>query len=168
MRVAYADPPYIGLAGYYPEKEEVDHAKLVNSLSENYDCWALSLHTPSLQEILSYCPRDVRVGAWVKPFCSFKPGVGQAYAWEPVIFRGIRKRTRKQETIRDWVSVNITLKKGLVGAKPMAFCFWLFDFMNLKLDDELHDLYPGTGIVSESWELWKHRLGRQQDLIQYS
>jgi len=29
MKVAYADPPYIGLANYYPEKTEVDHLELV-------------------------------------------------------------------------------------------------------------------------------------------
>lgn len=29
MRFAYADPPYIGCASLYPEKEEVDHERLL-------------------------------------------------------------------------------------------------------------------------------------------
>jgi hypothetical protein len=85
--------------------------------------------------------------AWVKPFAIFKPGVGVAYAWEPVIVRGGRKRTRRQPTVRDWVSVNITLRKGLVGAKPLAFCQWLLDVLNVEVGDTLDDLYPGTGIM---------------------
>jgi len=41
MRLAYADPPYPGLAHYYPEKREADHPQLVSRLAA-YDGWALS------------------------------------------------------------------------------------------------------------------------------
>ncbi|KKM95084.1 hypothetical protein LCGC14_1191850 [marine sediment metagenome] len=150
MKVAYADPPYIGQAKRYPEKQEVDHTKLIKHLN-TYDAWALSASSPSLKIILPMCPDDVRIAAWVKPFCSFKPNVNPAYAWEPIIFRGARKRSRDIPTVRDWVSVNITLKKGLVGAKPKEFCFWLFNLLGLNKDDTLDDLYPGTGIVSQCW-----------------
>jgi hypothetical protein len=152
MKIAYADPPYIGCANLYPEKTEVDHAQLVQKLVDEYpDGWALSLHTPSLKYILSLCPNDVRVMAWVKPFASFKPGVGVAYAWEPIIVRGGRRRTREQDTVRDWVSVNITMKKGLVGAKPEKFAYWLFDVFNMQKGDEFHDIFPGTGIMTRCW-----------------
>lgn len=154
MRFAYADPPYIGQARKHyssdPKCAEVDHRELVEQLCDEYpDGWALSLSSPSLQQILSYCPLDVRVMAWVKPFAIFKPNVGLAYAWEPVILRGGRKITRHQPTVRDWVSANITLKKGLCGTKPEAFCYWLFKVLNIQTGDTLDDLYPGTGIVTE-------------------
>jgi hypothetical protein len=153
LKFAYADPPYVGCAKKYPEKTEVDHAVLIGRLTEEYpDGWALSLHVPSLPYILSLCPKDVRVMAWVKPFAIFKPGVGVAYAWEPVIVHGGRRRTRNQKTIRDWVSANVTLKKGLVGAKPAAFAFWLCEIFNGQTGDILDDLYPGTGIVGECWK----------------
>lgn len=43
MVFAYADPPYPGKASLYPEKTEVDHASLLQLLTENYpDGWALS------------------------------------------------------------------------------------------------------------------------------
>lgn len=158
MKVAYADPPYIGQAHRYPEKQEVDHAELIARLEAEFpDGWALSLSSPTLKYILGLCPDDVRVMAWVKPFCVFKPNVGIAYAWEPVIFRGGRKRTRQQPTVRDWVSANITLKKGLVGAKPEAFAYWLIDVFNLQPGDELVDVFPGTGIVTRCWEEFQER-----------
>ena len=156
MRVAYADPPYIGQANKYPEKQEVDHKELIDMLCRNYDCWALSASSPSLQYILSLCPTDVRIGAWVKPFCIFKPNVNPAYAWEPVIFRGERKkRSRQESTVRDWVSASITLKKGIVGAKPQEFCGWLFELLGMNTKDTFDDLYPGTGIVTKCWNTWR-------------
>lgn len=154
MKVAYADPPYIGQAKKLYNSEEVDHEQLIHEL-EVYDMWALSCSTPSLRIILPMCPDDVRIAAWVKPFCSFKPNVNPAYAWEPVIFWHPRARGRDVPTVRDWVSANITLQKGLVGAKPPSFCYWLFELLGLKPEDEFHDLYPGTGIVTKCWQEWK-------------
>src|SRR5438105_1916708 len=63
VRLAYADPPYIGVAHRYPEKREVDHAALLSDLA-TYDGWALSASSPSLREILPMCPEGTRAGAW--------------------------------------------------------------------------------------------------------
>jgi len=152
MKIAYADPPYMGCSGYYPEHEEVDHKKLILEL-EGYDAWALSCHSPSLRIILPMCPDGVRIAAWIKPFCSFKPNVNPAYAWEAVLFRPL-PRAREIQTVRDWVSANITMKKKLVGAKPTGFCYWLFELLGARADDEFHDLFPGTGIVTKCWQSW--------------
>ena len=159
MRFAYADPPYIGCAHFYPEKTEVDHAELIARLCQEFpDGWALSCHTPSLRQLLPLCPEDVRVMAWVKPFAAFKPNVNPAYAWEPVLVRGGRKRTREQETVRDWISAPITLQRGLVGVKPDAFAYWLFDVLGMEREDEFIDLFPGTGAVTRAWLKWRGRL----------
>jgi hypothetical protein len=153
VKIAYADPPYIGQSMKHYGREEVDHRALIEKLvSEFPEGWALSCSSPSLQEILALCPVGVRVASWVKPFCSFKPGVNPAYAWEPVVFMGGRKRERKEPTVRDWVATNITFKKGLSGAKPLEFCCWLFDLMGMKKGDELIDLFPGTGAVTRAWK----------------
>lgn len=160
MKFAYADPPYLGVAGYYkhlhPDALDYDrvetHAALIERLCGEFaDGWALSLHSPSLRTILPLCPPDVRVMAWTKPFASFKPGVNPAYAWEPVIVRGGRKRNRDVPTVRDWCAVNITLQRGLTGAKPKAFCFWIFEVLGMLPSDEFCDLFPGSGAVSEAW-----------------
>lgn len=156
MKFAYADPPYIGCGHLYPENAEVNHAHLLDRLISEYpDGWALSCSSPSLEKLIGILSRGgfhlnegaYRIMPWVKPFAVFKPNVGIAYAWEPVIVMGGRKRTRKQPTIRDWHSANITLKKNMVGAKPESFCEWICDVLNVHPGDELDDLYPGTGIM---------------------
>lgn len=169
MRFAYADPPYIGQArkhySHDPRCAEVDHAELVARLCRDYpDGWALSCSSPSLRIILPLCPDDVRIAAWVKPFCAFKRGVRPAYAWEPVIFRGGRNRNHppppkggKATTPKDFVSANITLRKGLVGAKPENEGLWLVDLLGMEPTDTLDDLYPGTGIVTRVVDAWREQ-----------
>jgi hypothetical protein len=176
VKAAYADPPYFGLSVQFyghlhPEAAEYDkletHAALIERLNRDYDAWAMSLHSPSLKDILPLCPRDCRVAAWVKPFASFKPGVNPGYAWEPVIFRGARaKRARTEPTVRDFCSCNITLRKGLGGAKPAEFCRWVFELLGLQAGDTLDDLFPGTGVVGREWEKYRAALSREpQELV---
>lgn len=164
MKFAYADPPYIGQAKRLYDCEEIDHEELIQRLN-TFDAWALSCSSPSLKLILPLCPDDVRIMVWVKPFCSYKPNVNPAYAWEPIIGRGFRKRERYEDTVRDWVSCNITLKKGLAGAKPEGFCFWLFDVFGLLPDDEFYDLFIGTGAVTNAWEKYKKDAQEQLKLV---
>jgi hypothetical protein len=134
LRAAYADPPYLGCgvkhygtrhdqAAEYDNPEA--HRRLIERLCDEFDCWALSLHEPSLRTLLAMCPDDVRVGSWVKPFAAFKANVTRAWTWEPVIFRFARDRTREQPTWRDHVSAPIAMRKGFPGAKPEAFSFWV-------------------------------------------
>jgi hypothetical protein len=171
MKFAYADPPYFGCGTkHYGDLHESaadydrpeTHRALVERLCDEFaDGWALSLSAPTLRVILPMCPDDVRVGAWTKPFASFKPGVNPAYAWEPVIFRGGRKRTRDEATVRDFCAVNIAMKKGFPGAKPEGFCFWVFDLLGARSGDEMHDLFPGSGAVGRAWEKYQARLAQR-------
>jgi hypothetical protein len=113
----------------------VDHAELVTMLVRDFaDGWALSTGSNNLHAVLPLCPPDVRVMAWV-----------------PVIVRGGRKLGRDIDTRRDWVSANILLKKGCAGAKPPAFCDWLFGVLGATPGDDLVDLYPGSGAVGQRW-----------------
>lgn len=102
--------------------------------------------------------------SWVKPFCAFKRNVSVAYAWEPVLVRAARKPTVRQRVVmRDFISESITMKKGLVGAKPPKVILWAFEMVGLEIGDELVDLYPGTGIVTETWKQWRIDHGRPED-----
>ena len=167
MRFAYADPPYLGCGKLYPEHaRSLDwdvlktHENLIDRLDDEFpDGWAMSLSSPTLKHLLPLCPEDARVMAWVKPFAIFKPNVTVAYAWEPVIVRGGRKRPKSSDTVRDWISAEITLKKGLTGAKPDRFSFWLFEVLGMERADEFVDLFPGTGGVTRAWNQWQ-RQGR--------
>lgn len=173
MIFAYADPPYVGQAkrhyGNQPDYAgEVDHKELIEQLVDCFpDGWALSLQVNSLRQILNLCPDDVRVGAWVKPFCFWKPGFTATYAWEPVIWRGGRPRRRDRKSTRDWVSCNIygTTKAeratgSIKGVKPEGFCFWLFSVLGMDPTDTLVDLYPGSGAVMQAWKKWKRQTCR--------
>ena len=52
--------------------------------------------------------------------------------------------------MRDWVAAGITLRRGLTGAKPEAFVAWLFDLLGVQGNDEVTDLFPGTGVVGRT------------------
>lgn len=154
----YADPPYLGCAlklyGDPTYDDPAAHGALMERMDAEADAWALSLHEPSLRTILAMAPDGVRVGAWVKPFASFKPGVDPAYTWEPIVYRTARAWSRKQQTCRDHVSHPIQLRAGLTGAKPEGFWFWLFEVLGAAPGDEFVDMFPGTGGGSSAWEAW--------------
>lgn len=165
MRIAYADPPYPGCAHLYKDHPdyagEVDHDDLLTDLVATYDGWCLHTSSVALAEVLALAEKheihDVRIMAWVKPFAAFKANVSVAYAWEPVLVKAARKPEVKEGmTYRDFLSEPITLQRGLVGAKPARVCHWLFEVMGADPEeDELDDLFPGTGAVTRAWESWK-------------
>jgi hypothetical protein len=160
VRFAYADPPYLGCAqSLYDDRTYDDpaaHRLLVQRLCAEYpQGWAMSCSSPSLKTILPMCPTDCRIGAWVKPFASFKPNVNPAYAWEPVIFRGGRSRDRTEDTVRDWHSEEITLRRGLPGAKPPGFAQWIVQLLgaDVRKGDTIDDLFPGSGAMLGVWRV---------------
>ncbi len=63
MRLAYADPVYLGMARRYPEHPQshvwddpASHAQLMAELDATYDGWALSASSTSLQVLLPLAP----------------------------------------------------------------------------------------------------------------
>lgn len=155
MKVAYADPPYPGMGHLY-DGREVNHALLLAHLDDDFDAWAYSCASKDLREIMPIAP-PCRVAAWVKPFAAFKKGVCPAYAWEPVLFKPGRAHDALYE--RDYVEASITLQRGFTGAKPSRFCYWLFQILGCESTDEFHDLFPGSGAVSEAWDAWSRQGG---------
>jgi hypothetical protein len=159
LRFAYADPPYLGCAAKLYgdptyDDPEVHHALIVRLGIEYPDGWALSCSSPSLHTLLPMCPPDVRVAALVKPFAVFKPGVNPAYAWEPVLWRGGRtKRSRTLDTVRDWHSEVITLRRGTPGAKPPGFAAWIIGLLgaDVRQGDTITDLFHGSGAMLGVW-----------------
>jgi hypothetical protein len=146
MRFAYADPPYFGKCGKFYGHNHPDgrcwddlltHKLLIGRLAGEYpDGWALSCSSPDLRELLPLCPPDIRVAAWVKPFCAFKKGVRPAYAWEPLLFTGGRNANHpppekggEQTTPKDYVAAlgsgrwelyrnGGLLRRGRLGGEP--------------------------------------------------
>lgn len=161
MRFAYADPPYLGCCDKYDHfhgetgrcwDDLETHEVLIDQLCAEFDGWALSCHEPSLHLLRAMCPKGTRTGVWLKTFASFKPNVNPGYCWEPVLWYGHRDHDRYDATIRDFLIAPITLQKGLTGAKPRKFAFWIFDLLNADRGDELVDYFPGTGIIGDCWD----------------
>jgi hypothetical protein len=145
MHLAYADPPYPGLARKYYRHEdnyagEVDHRCLLEHLT-TFDGWALSTSSEALRDVLPMCPNGVLVRPWVKP--------NHIAKWEPVVFRPARP---SWEHVGDYLCAQPARHGGdLIGRKPIAFCAWLFGLLGASPYDTFDDLFPGTGIVSSAW-----------------
>lgn len=163
---------------------EVDHAELIARLEADYDGWLLHTSTTALLTViaplvapLQLAGVPVRLMHWRKPFAAFKRNVPVAYTWEPVLVKACRKPIvsphveRKFRLVsRDWLEVDaadcspqeldairesITMQRGLTGAKPEKVCHWAFHVLGMLPDDELHDIFPGSGAVTRAWESWK-------------
>jgi hypothetical protein len=155
MRMAFADPPYVGLARkYYADQPnyrgEVDHAELIASLkASGYDGWALCASARSLRALLPLCPETVRVASWSKPHGACPATRGIHNVWEAVI---VQPGRALPPGVRDHLSALPARGGGeLPGRKPLAFCGWLFDLLGMQPGDELVDLFPGSGVVGRAW-----------------
>jgi hypothetical protein len=152
-RLAYADPPYPGLAKrYYGDQPtyagEVDHVELVSSLQE-FDGWALSTSARAVRQILPLCPLGALLCPWVKPNPAPSTTRGPHNRWEALIVVPAR---RLRPGFPDWLLAQPARFGGdLPGRKPIAFVTWLFRLLGARRGDSLTDLFPGTGIVGKAW-----------------
>lgn len=164
MLLAYADPPYPGNAARYYGRHpafagEVDHAALLSMLA-TYG-WALSTSARALPRVLAECVAQdltVRVAAWIRgPRAHATAHV--VNAWEPVVFAGGRHLAAGVPDVLLGVvpRARPTLPSSVVGMKPPRFAEWVFRLLGARLGDELMDLYPGSGIVGRTWELYQGR-----------
>lgn len=173
-RIAYADPPYPGKASLYRDHPdyagEVDHRELIRQLCR-YDGWALSTSAAALPMVLSECVAQglttVRVAAWAK-------GRGRPHAfarvlnaWEPVVWIPARRvasaggRDGLLQVEDALIGVasrrRATLPAAVIGMKPPAFCYWLFDLLAAVPGDSFDDLFPGSGMVGWCWREYVSR-----------
>jgi len=157
VKIAYADPPYFGYGHLYNDTDiasarEYDDIeawkRLIFDLSMNYDGWAVSMTSGNLHDLLPLFPKEARIASWVKPFAAFKRNVRIAYTWEPVVFWPARDSSKLGAQVgRDHLAEPITMRRGLTGAKPEAFCSWVLDLMGWVPGDRFTDLFPGTGVM---------------------
>lgn len=169
LRLAYADPPYPGKSRLYRDHPdyagEVDHPALIRRLAESFDGWALSTSAEALPLVLGLVTaterRPVFVAPWVKPRPAPHPTARVLNRWEPLIVCPARDlprppRTRPAVDVLERVASRRrpTRPGAVVGMKPPAFCVWLFELLGARPGDELHDLFPGSGMVAWSWVRW--------------
>jgi hypothetical protein len=166
LRLAYADPPYLGLARRYYGREasfagEVDHSELVSRLA-TYDGWALSCSSrsvPAIGALLVAADVEARLAVWTRrpaPHAHAR----LITAWEGVFYSPARRvlpgRVRQVVDVLTGVEgrPRPTLPGSVIGMKPPAFCVWLFGLLGAMPGDRLDDLFPGSGIVGRTWASW--------------
>lgn len=175
MKFAYADPPYLGRGEYYtahhPEAmiwdDPATHKALIDRLQAEYpNGWVMSLSEQSLRVILPMCPEGARVCAWItdRPRFAGKP-VPVRRHFEPVILMGGRDYDNTGNRTGDFVFTaqeptnepryrmvkeDIRAGKTFLGRKPQAFCRWVLDLLGVQREDEVVDLFPGTGAMGHA------------------
>lgn len=169
LRLAYADPPYVGRARRYYGREasfagEVDHSELLSRLA-TYDGWALSCAADSIPRLLATVAevlRDasrvdrVRLAIWHRRRPPH-PHARRLSAYEGLIYSPARfvvpGSTRPITDVLLGVESRPrpTLPGSIIGMKPPAFCVWVFQLLGALPGDDLADLFPGSGMVSRAW-----------------
>jgi hypothetical protein len=176
MRLAIADPPYLGRAArwygggrgsgrvissagrpatkpdFHPQAAEWDrierHAELIQQLTA-YDGWALAGTAESGARLLPFAPEGTRLAAWVRPN-AMPAGARVITAWESVLYYvpdGRRARVKGQSS-RDAL-VASTRPNGFLGSKPPEWTQWVLALLGFDpATDTVDDLFPGSGAVA--------------------
>ena len=154
LRLAFADPPYVGLSGYYvghPDYNgEVDHAALVRRLFA-YDGWALACSVESLPYILSLTgPR--RVASWVRGARTSRAR-GPVSSWEAVIYQPARSVVANQvaDSLVYHAHPRRTDPGRVMGSKPAPYWSWIFGLLTARSGDTFDDIFPGSGRGTDAW-----------------
>lgn len=174
MRLAIADPPYLGRAerwygrgrGYkrgaataadvHPSASEWDqparHAQLVADLERDFDGYAIAAAADSLAVYLAAAPQ-LRVMVWHRGN-SVPSGSRIANQWEPVLIRvpdGRNGRTHGLATA-DVLRSGVR-QTGFLGSKPAEWTRWVLTALGYDTEtDTVTDLFPGSGAVTRAIE----------------
>lgn len=176
MRLAIADPPYLGRANrwygngcgharglgradYHPHAGTWDdpatHRALVSRLEAEYDGWAIAAAADSLSVYLPVCPSSVRVLVWHKGN-AIPAGFRISNQWEPVLAKipDSRRGRNDATSVSDVLTAGVNNRTNFVGSKPPAWTHWVLSVLGYSPDDELHDLFAGSGAVEAAAALY--------------
>jgi hypothetical protein len=190
MKLAIADPPYLGRASiwygstmtksqlgalhggtakvqykpadYHPEAHLWDdiqtHKTLIKQLESDYDGFALCLAHDNLQQLLPLFSVKVKVCIWHK--WTLPSGSCISNTYEPVIVRvpDSRRRAIKGATTPDLLTYKKKEGMGFAGRKPKAFTYWLLDLLQYKENDQVDDLFNGSGAIIDALNSYRQEL----------
>ena len=179
MRLAIADPPYLGRAElwyggkgatkwpktqkrsrgrgpedaeYHPDAAKWDnpdaHNALMAEMETEYDGWALAASAKTLTQL--HIPARARIAIW-HVSNAIPDGARVRSTWEAVVIR-VPEGRRAYGT---GLSVPDVLRaphpmSGFVGTKPAAWTRWVLDMLAFDPEDELADIFPGSGSVTRA------------------
>lgn len=180
MRLAIADPPYLGRAAlwyggkgrskqgtqgraagrgnlapeYHPDAHQWDnpskHVVLMHTLEAEYDGWAMAASSKTLHLIAGGIPSRARIAVW-QVTNAMPDGSRIRSTWEPVIVR-IPEGRRAYGTglVVPDVLTAPHPMSGFVGSKPSTWTNWILDMLGHQPTDEVVDLFPGSGSVERA------------------
>ncbi|GII98370.1 hypothetical protein CLV28_0695 [Sediminihabitans luteus] len=170
MRLAIADPPYLGRAhrwygvggrghgGGRGRADEHDgarawdtparHQQLVTDLTAGFDGWAIALPPSSLPTYLAVAPPAARVMVWHRTN-AVPSGQRVRAAWEAVlVLTPESRRAHGTGLPLDDVLTAPCPRTGFTGAKPAVWTRWVLDALGHQSDDDVVDLFAGSGAVT--------------------
>jgi hypothetical protein len=176
MRLAIADPPYLGRGRWYgahggrrtvfrsngtmnrpadvhPDAaiwdDPTTHVQLIKRLRDEFDGWAVAAARDSLPVYLAADP-TVHIAVWHNP-ASWPPGGRIHASWEPVLLSVPSTRRAAVGTVRtrDVLRTVPPRELGFIGAKPPQWTRWVLDMLGYEPEvDEVVDLFAGSGAVA--------------------
>lgn len=173
MKLAIADPPYLGRGarwygsgrGHYnrprnsdvhPEADIWDspaaHVDLVERLCQEFDGWVIAGAPDSLSVYLPACPGDTRVLVWHRGN-GIPSGSRVSEQWEFVLayVPPTRRGRGRDLPTSDVLTAGVPKMAGFTGAKPPKWTRWVLDVLGYRPDeDELTDMFPGSGAVASA------------------
>lgn len=176
MKIAIADPPYFGRAhrwygagrGHAGGHGRADihlnasdwdlpetHQSLVAELERECDGWAIAMAPDSLPLYLAVAPPAARVAVWARGN-AIPSGSRVRAVWEPVLIKIPPQRSPHGAgpAVDDVLTVGIDAG-GFAGRKPAAWTHWVLGMLGYRpADDELVDLFPGSGAVTRAAETY--------------
>lgn len=178
MKLAIADPPYLGRAAtwyggkgragkgtpgrargrsaidveFHPDAAAWDdpdmHRSLLASLATDYDGFAMAASAKTLPAIADAIPDRARIAVW-EVTNAIPDGSRIRHSWEPVIVRVPQgRRAHGTGHVVSDVLHAPHPQSGFVGSKPELWARWVLDMLGYRLGDEVTDLFPGSGAVS--------------------
>lgn len=176
MRLAIADPPYLGRAemwygsgkidaliqhgrinrpfkpDIHPEAARWDdpatHREMVADLIDRFDGWAIALLPTNLHDYLQWVPRNTRIAVWHDPRV-MPTGSHPRRRWE-VVLVSVPPGRRRVVDVPNPVGDVFTCPHGsrFAGAKPAGWTRWVLDMLGYDQDtDTVTDLFRGSGAV---------------------
>lgn len=171
MRLAIADPPYlgraqrwyhaegggrgygVGVADHHEDAHEWDdparHELLVRQLDYAYDGWAIAASPATFALYMQVRP-DARVLIWWRENAQ-PSGSRVKPEWEPVLVHIPEGRRGRQSgpTVPDVLRCGVQNRTGFAGAKPHRWTRWVLDVLGYDPEtDTVDDLFPGSGAVA--------------------
>lgn len=172
MRLAIADPPYLGravrwygggrghfktdgvLADVHPDAAEWDtperHQQLVRDLCEQFDGWAVAGAPDTLATYLAVAPPDARVLVWNRAN-AMPDGARVKADWEFVLAQIPESRRGRSSGLAtaDVLTLGVAYSSGFVGSKPDGWTRWVLAVLGYDpATDTVDDLFPGSGRVA--------------------